>query len=382
MPFQFNLIRKFKARFGHRPKARTVIIAVLVLLFGGLFLFNVAKGIMIKKFFTGFKPPAATISVAKAELQKWRPSLQTVGSLRAVRGVDLAAEVAGTVSKIYVKAGEEAAEGQPLVDLDDRIELQSLANFQSQLDLTQAMFSRQEMLIKEHAISKQDFDQASANLKQAQANVNKEQQLIAQKHIVAPFSGRLGILQVSIGQYLTPGTSLVSLQAMDPLYLDFSVTEQHLSDLKLGQKVNLQLDAYPGQSFTGDLSAINSKINADTRNIDLQATVPNKDEKLLPGLFGHVEIVLDKPAEVVTVPATAITSTLYGDSIYVVEKIKADESKPAEYIVHERVVTVGETRAKRIAILKGIKPGEVVVSSGQLKLHDGAEVNIDNKVEL
>jgi len=296
--------------------------------------------------------------------------------------VDMTAEVAGTIAKIYVKSGEEVREGQALLDLDDSIDQQSLANSQSQLDLNEALFKRQQMLIKEHAISKQDFDQASANLKQAQANAKKEQELIAQKHIVAPFAGQLGILQISVGQYVTPGTSIVSLQAMDPLYLDFSLPEQHLAELKLGEKVNLQLDTYPKQKFSGEITAINSKINPNTRNIDLQATIPNPDKKLLPGLFGHVEVMLNKAALVVTVPVTAVTSSLYGDSVFIVQKKKSADGKQTELVAHEQVVHLGETRNKKIVILQGVKAGDLVVTSGQLKLHDGAVVKIDNKIEL
>ncbi len=376
-----SLWQRVKTLFSKRPKAKTVVISVLILIFGGLLLFNIVKVIMVKQFFAGFEPPAVTISAAKAETKEWQPVLQTVGSLRAVQGIDLAAEVAGTVTKIYVKSGDKVDQGQLLIEFDDRIDQQALLNYEAQLELTEAMFKRQKMLIKEHAISNQDFDQASANLKQAQAEVNKEKQLLAQKHIVAPFAGKLGILQVSVGQYLTPGTSIASLQAMDPLYLDFSLPEQHLAEIKIGQNVLLSLDTYPGQVFKGEITAINSKINSNTRNIDLQATIPNADERLLPGLFGHVEVALDKPLQVVVVPATAVSSSLYGDSVYVLEKQKSAK-KAAEYIVHERVVTLGETRAKQIAILKGVKVGELVVTAGQLKLNDGASVKIDNKIEL
>ncbi|HYF98065.1 MAG TPA: efflux RND transporter periplasmic adaptor subunit [Coxiellaceae bacterium] len=380
MSFHFNLLQTCKRRC--QFKARTVVIAILVLVFGGLLLFNVAKAVLVKKFFASFQPPPVTISAIEAKNEEWQPILQTVGSLKAVRGVDMTAEVAGTIAKIYVKSGEEVREGQALLDLDDSIDQQSLANSQSQLDLNEALFKRQQMLIKEHAISKQDFDQASANLKQAQANAKKEQELIAQKHIVAPFAGQLGILQISVGQYVTPGTSIVSLQAMDPLYLDFSLPEQHLAELKLGEKVNLQLDTYPKQKFSGEITAINSKINPNTRNIDLQATIPNPDKKLLPGLFGHVEVMLNKAALVVTVPVTAVTSSLYGDSVFIVQKKKSADGKQTELVAHEQVVHLGETRNKKIVILQGVKAGDLVVTSGQLKLHDGAVVKIDNKIEL
>lgn len=366
----------FKKIFKKRPKPKTLVISLLILVFGGIFLFDFAKTILIKKFFAGFKPPAVTISAVQAKVETWQPLLQTVGSLKAVKGVDLTAEVAGTVSKIYVQAGDEVQEGQTLIDLDDRIDQQSLANFQAQLELTQSMFKRQEVLIKEHAISKQDFDQASANLKQAQANVNKEEQMIAQKHIVAPFAGKLGIVRVSIGQYLTPGTNMVSLQAMDPLYVDFALPEQHLSELTLGEVVHLQVDAYPKESFTGKITAINSKINEQTRSVDLQATIPNPEAKLIPGLFGHLEVLLAQPEKLVTVPTTAITSSLYGDTVYVVEE------KNAQKMAHQRVVILGETRGKEVAIQKGLSAGELVVTSGQLKLHDDSEVIIDNEIEL
>ncbi len=366
---------KIKKLLPKTPK--TWVLTILILIFGGLLAFNILKVIMIKKFFANMKAPAVTIGALDARSESWQTKIETVGELKAVNGVDLSTQILGVVSRIYVQSGQAVGQGQALLDLDDAVDKQTLANYQSQLVLNQASYHRQNELFKQHAISKADFDQATANLKQAEANLNMEQQLIAQKHIVAPFSGRLGIIQVNVGQYVSPGTDLVTLQAVDSLYLDFSLPEQWISKLKIGEILELKVDAYPGKIFKAKVVAISPKVDSNTRNIALRALVPNKDEKLSPGMFAEVQVYIGKPEKLTTVPATAVTISLYGDTIFVLT-----QEKDQSWVAHERVVQIGETRGNTIVVTKGINPGEKVVTVGQIKLHDGSTAIINNSVKF
>ncbi len=363
-------------------KARTLVVLALVLVFGGIFAFDLVKSLFIKRYFAHFQAPPVVISAAPARAEIWQPSLKSVGTLKAVHGVDISAEVSGTVHKIYVHSGEAVTAGQALLDLEDRVDQQSLKNLRSQWELTQLAFQRQQKLLDQHVVSKADYDQASANLKQAEANFNKEQELLALKHIRAPFSGKLGILAVDLGQYISPGTVLVTLQSMHPLYLNFSIPEQSLSELALGETVRLMLDSYPNEVFEGKITAISPKVDLDTHTVDVQATVPNENGKLIPGLFAKIELVLNRNEKVIVVPNTAVTSSPYGNNVFVITEKKIPDSKEPILEVTERVVSLGETKNHFVSVEKGLKAGERVVTSGQLKLHTGSRVIIDNRFGL
>ncbi len=267
-----------------------------------------------------------------------------------------------------------------LRDGDDVARLQQL---EANARLSQITFQRARQQLAAQAISKADYDTAAANLKANQAAVAQQKVVVAKKQLRAPFAGRAGIITVSPGDYLSIGTSVVTLQQLDPLYVDFSVPQRELGQLQVGQQVNLGVDAYVGRSFSGKLSAINPKVNTDTRNVQVEATVANHDKQLIPGMFAKVRVDIGHSRQLLTLPQAAIVYNPYGDTVYVVHpsKGRGKDGKALPATVQQTFVTLGETRGDQVAILKGIDPGTVVVTSGQLKLKNGAPIVVDNSVQ-
>ncbi len=368
--------------FKKRLKKRMIVMLVIVLiLFGGLFAFNIIRGVMIKKFFANFQPPPVTISSAKVQSVAWQPFIEAVGSVVAVNGVDVTSEVAGLVVGISFQSGDEVKKGDLLVQLDDRTDHEDLKNFQAQLKLAQLDFGRQSQLLAKSATAQQNLDSARATLDQMKANVARTEVLIDQKAIKAPFDGKLGIRQVNLGQYISPGTQVVTLQNLDEVFVDFSLPESSIPKLYVGQPVQVKVDAYGAKLFDGKITAINSKVDSDTRNVLVRATFPNPDHQLLPGMFGNLQVLLPTKENVLTVPQTAITYNLYGNSIYVIEKTTTKDGKTL-LTAKLKYVTVGDRRLNQVAILKGVNAGDEIVTSGQLKLTDGAIVEINNSVDV
>lgn len=366
------------------PLAKRMIITAIILIvfFGLIFGFDGLRHYMMKKFFASYQPPPVTISSSKAKAEIWQPSIRAVGSLVAINGVNVTSQVAGQVIAIYFQSGQFVKMGQLIIKLDDRTDLEDLQNYQAQLKLDQLDFNRQNQLIKSKSVSQQAFDQAQAKLQQSTALVAKTQVLISQKTITAPFDGKIGIRMVNLGQYISPGTPLVNLQSFNPLYVQFSLPQQNLSQLFQGQMLRLKVDAYKGETFFGKVTAINSEVSNLTRNILVQGTIPNIDNRLYPGMFANVHVLLPKQENVVTVPQTAVTFNLFGDSVYVIRHEGSDKSGKPILRVHLQYVKTGERRNNAVAILSGIKTGDDVVTSGQLKLEDGTQVEINNSVNL
>ena len=323
------------------------------------------------------QPGPVTVSTVRAAEQPWQPALNAVGTLRAANGADLAAEVAGLVTDVNLKSGQEVKKGQLLVQLRDGDEVAQLQQLQANAELSKITLERARKQLAAQAISQADFDTAQADTKARVAALAQQQVVIAKKQLRAPFDGRAGIITISPGDYLAAGTTVVTVQQLDPLYVDFNVPQGELGRLKVGQPVTLTLDAYAGRSFSGKLSAINPKVDTSTRNVQVEATVPNHDQTLTPGMFAKVSVDVGQQRTQLTLPQAAIVYNPYGDTVYVVQPSKGKEPPT----VKQTFVTVGETRGDQVAILKGIEPGTVVVTSGQIKLKNDAPIAIDNSVK-
>ncbi|MGN6226837.1 MAG: efflux RND transporter periplasmic adaptor subunit [Dyella sp.] len=329
------------------------------------------------------QPGPVTVSTVKAAEQPWQPALNAVGTLRAANGADLAAEVAGLVTDVNLKSGQEVKKGQLLVQLRDGDEVAQLQQLQANAELSKITLERARKQLAAQAISQADFDTAQADTKARQAAVAQQQVVIAKKQLRAPFDGRAGIITISPGDYLAAGTTVVTVQQLDPLYVDFNVPQGELGRLKVGQPVTLTLDAYAGRSFSGKLSAINPKVDTSTRNVQVEATVPNHDQTLTPGMFAKVSVDVGQQRTQLTLPQAAIVYNPYGDTVYVVQPSKGKDAKgkPNPPTVKQAFVTTGDSRGDQVAILKGISAGTEVVTSGQMKLKNDAPITVDNRVQ-
>ena len=365
-------------------KSTIITLAILALLIGALAVFQLlVKPAMIKSFLAKAVPPPATISSEVARGENWVPKLGSVGSLTAFQGIDVTAQISGVASEISFESGQDVKAGAKLVILDSAVEQADLANNRAALRQTELDLSRQNDLSKRAYASEATQQAAQAKRDSAAAAVQRASAVITQKTIVAPFDGRLGIRKVELGQYIAPGTAMVTLQALDPIRVDFPVPEQELAKLKVGQAVEVLVDAFPGQTFMGAIEALDARVNLDTRSLLVRAQLKNPDKKLLPGMFANVSVLQDAATARVTVPRTAITYSLFGDSVFV---IKPEPSPPAGQaagsIADRKFVRVGEARDDRVALSEGVSVGDQVVTSGQLKLQNGARVKVDNSAPL
>ena len=327
--------------------------------------------------------PAISVSAALAEEQPWQSRLPAIGTLKAFQGVDLTAEVEGTVESVLFQSGEKVSLGQPLLQLDSKVEQAILATAEAVRALARVEYQRGQDLIKRQAISKSEFDRLNAELLKAEASVTQLKAELDKKRILAPFAGTIGIRQVDTGDYMSPGNAFATLQDLSKLYVDFFLPEQDYPQLALGQRVRISVAAYPGEVFEGEINALNPKVEETTRNLQVRAMLPNPDNKLLPGMFANLEVLLPGQTARVVVPETAITYTLYGNSVYVIGEQKdeqgqvvKDDQGQVQLAVERRFVETGERRAGQVLVLKGLKAGEQVVTSGQLKLDNGAHVKV------
>jgi membrane fusion protein, multidrug efflux system len=388
-------LNKFKKRpsrqgSGHgEPKEETamrmfirIVVALLGLLIvvGGL---AGIKGLQIKQMIAqgqNFAPPPEIVTTALAQADSWEVLLTSVGSLEAVQGVEMTAELPGKVVRIAFEPGAVVQAGDLLVQQDTSVEAAQLRSAEAAVALAKINFERAKELVASKTVSQSTFDNADAQFKQAEAQVDNIRALIAKKTIRAPFSGRLGIRLVNLGQIIKEGQVLVSLQALNPIYVNFLLPQQRLAQVHTGLSVRLTTDAYPDQAVSGKITVINPEVDAATRNMRIQATVTNADERLRPGMFATVAVVLPKRDEVMTIPATAILAAPYGDSVFIVEEKKSDKNEPAGMLVRQQFVRLGEKRGDFVSVLSGIKAGETVVSTGVFKLRNGQSVVVDNKL--
>jgi membrane fusion protein (multidrug efflux system) len=326
-------------------------------------------------------PPPSTVSTTVAAFDNWQPKLEAVGSLRAVNGADLAFEVPGIVEELHFNSGDEVKAGTVLIQLRSDEDVSKLHSLQAVVDLAVITYERGMKQLPSQTISQAAVDADKSELAAARANVAEQQALIDKKVIRAPFDGRLGIRAVDLGQYLAAGTTVVTLQSLDPIYVDFFLPQQCLDQIRIGQAVTANVDTYPGQSFAGEITAIEPKVDWASRNVRVRASLKNPDHKLLPGMYATVDIATGEPQRYVTLPQTAITFNAYGDTVYVVDKGEPGANGQPQLTARQTFVKTGETRGDQIAILEGIKEGETVVTSGQLKLRNGAPVAVNNSVQ-
>jgi membrane fusion protein (multidrug efflux system) len=369
---------------------------VIALLLGGLGYFQfVFKPQMIRTFLANMKPPPATVTAEAARTERWVERLSSIGTLVAIQGVDVASQVAGVVTEILLESGEPVEQGGKLVQLDIAVELADLANAKATSQEAEIAYHRQVDLMQKRVTSEANLDAARAKRDTSLAVVTRIEALIAQKSILAPFSGRLGIRKVNKGQYVSAGMPLVSLQALDPIRVDFPMPEQTIGKLKAGQAIELTVDAFARQVFKGAIETLDARVAQDTRTLLVRGVLPNPDRKLLPGMFANVTVLVGEAADVITVPRTAVTYSLYGNSVYVVKPAPPGGSAPPgpgtagassatepALIAERRFVRTGQTREDRVAITSGLAAGEQVVTTGQLKLNPGATIRIDNTQPL
>jgi membrane fusion protein (multidrug efflux system) len=363
---------------------RMVIMLILIgLLLGGIIGFNVFKGIMMKKFMGSSTEPPQAVSTMKAELQEWQPQLNAVGSLRAVRGVDVTSEIAGLVRELKFKSGDEVKAGQVLVQLNADADVAQLRALEAAAELAATVLARDKAQLAVEVVSQAQVDSDTADLKSKRAQVAQQRALVDKKTIRAPFAGRLGITIVNPGQYVNPGDKIVTLQTIDPIYIDFSLPQQQLANLKTGQAVAVTNDAYAGQAFPGIVNAINPQVDTGTRNVLLEATIQNPKRQLLPGMFGNVAVDVGEKQRYLTLPQTVVTYNPYGATVFLAQssKDKKDEKGNPLLEAQQVFVTAGPTRGDQVAILKGVEAGQTVVTSGQVKLKNGTPLKVDNRVQ-
>jgi membrane fusion protein, multidrug efflux system len=361
-------------------KRMVIMLVAVAVVFGGIFGFQAFKAVMIKKFIAALSNPPQTISAATAATSEWQPKIEAIGSLRAVRGSDLSLEVSGVVESISFSSGDDVQEGATLLKLRTADDVARLESLKAMAELNEITLDRAQRLLKTQAVSQAQLDSDAANLKNAKAQVAQQQAIIEKKILRAPFAGHLGIRAVDLGQYLGAGTPIVTLQALDPIYVDFFVPQQSVDQVRLGQQVAVKVDAYKDQTFAGEISAVNPKVDISNRNVQIRATLKNADHKLLPGMYATVDIAIGSPATYVTLPQTAITYNPYGDTVYVVESKGNDAEGKPHLVARQTFVTIGPTRGDQVAILRGVGEGDMIVTAGQIKLHNGSVVMIDNSV--
>lgn len=358
-------------------KTAIVILACLVL-FGAVFGFVIFRNHMIAQYLANRTKPTVTVTAAPVQVASWGDEIQAIGTLEAKQGVNVSSSVAGTIQKIEFESGSTTVAGAPLVQLDVDIESANLRVEQSQRDLAGANLKRTEGLRAGSYISRAQIDKDEAEFRTATARVDALNAQISKKKILAPFSGTLGIRQVNVGQYISPGQTIVNLQDTSTILANFTVSQKDLPKLSIGLPLRLSTDAYPGRTFKGTISAIEPSITAQNGMVKLQGSFDNGENLLRPGMFATLFIELAASADAVVVPQTAINYTLYGDSVFVVRDGRNAKDEPIKTV--ERVkVEVGERRGDLIALKSGVKPGDLIVTFGQLKLDNGSPVSLSDE---
>lgn len=352
---------------------------VFLLVLGGLAAFKVSQIKEAIAMGASMAPPPPTVGVATAETQKWEILLSAVGSLSASEGITIASEVPGRVVEIHFESGDPVEQGKLLLVQDHSVESANLAAAKATRDLAEVNFTRSKDLFDRNTIAQADFDASRAQKERAEAEVMAIEAAIEKKRIEAPFSGQLGIRQVSLGQLLSSDTPIIVLEALDPLYLDFSLPQRELSRIDVGQKVSFTVDAFADQSFTGKVEAISPRVDSGTRNVEIRVAVPNPKAELRSGMFARLQLDLGEENDWVVIPDTAINYNPYGNGVYIVEELKREDGSTYKG-VRQSFVTVVDRRGDLAAISKGIKPGDQVVVVGGSKLNDRSPIKINNDI--
>jgi membrane fusion protein (multidrug efflux system) len=358
-------------------KSMRTMLVCLGILFGSIILYKVIMGIIFKRYMASYSQ-TVTVSALKATYSSWQPQLSAAASLRAVRGVNVTTQVTGLVQHIYFTPGAVVKEGTVLLTLDADDDIAHLHSLEATSELAKITYERDKKLYDKGAISKSQLDTDEATLKSAAAQVIEQAAVTAKKTITAPFSGRLGISNVDPGQYLNAGDKIVTLQAIEPIYADFYVPQQLLTQLKTGMPVQVLVDAFPGQIFKGRITTIEPLIDTSTRNGQIEATIENPRHTLVPGMFASVTVNTGEAARYLTLPQTAVSYNPYGNIVYIIQKSHKDKKHPLTVV--QTFVKTGQTRGDQVAILSGLKEEDLIVTSGQLKLKNNTPVVIDNTV--
>ena len=355
-----------------------IAIGILVLLVG---LVAGVKALQIGRLIASGEekggPPAETVSTAPVTTERWDRSVESVGSMRAVQGSDLSTELSGVVTKIYFENGQEVKEGDLLVELDTQTEEANLRSAEAEADLARTVYDRTRMLRTNNTVPQSEMDTAESNLRKMNALVEQLKSTIRKKQVRAPFAGQVGIREVNLGQFVDNGDKIVSLQSLDPIFVDFLLPQQLLSQVAPGSRLRVITDVYPGKNFEGELTAVNAEIDPVTRNIRLQGTLQNPEGLLRPGMFGRIILSLGEAEEVTAIPVTAIVAATYGDSVFVVIE-KADEEGDTQLVAEQRFIRTGRTEGDFVAVTEGLQPGETVVSAGAFKLRNGSAIEVNN----
>ena len=359
---------------------------ILFTLAGLLLLIGALAGTKLLQFQTMFAagahatPPPTTVTTIAVQQDHWQPTLNATGSVAAAQGVTLSAEEAGTVRRIAFESGATVRGGQLLVEFDTQVEQAQLRSAVASAELARVNLARALDLRAKNMVSQADLDTAEAQAKQAEAQVDSYRAVIAKKTLYAPFAGRTGIRQINLGQFLKSGEPIVSLQSLDPVYVDFALPQQRLAQLKIGMTVQVATDAFPKQSFTGQLSVINPEVESATRNVRLRATLANPQGLLRPGMFVTVAVELPETEPVLLIPATAVLYAPYGDSVFIVETKKDEKTGVTGLVLNQRFVHLGQTRGDFVVVTSGLEAGQTLVTTGVFKLRNGMSVVVDNKL--
>ena len=361
---------------------RKILLAVFIVLLvlGGL---AGVKALQIKKLIAdgkSFAPPPESVSSALVREEKWQDTLTSIGSVVAVQGVTVSPEIPGIIREISFESGAVVSQGDLLVRLDTSLEEAQLRALQAQEELAQLNLTRERTLRSQNMVSQAELDAAESTLKQTQGNADAIRATIQKKTIRAPFAGRLGIRLVNLGQYIDTGKPIVSLQSLTPIYADFSLPQQELARLKTGMRVRVTTDTYPDRQFEGTLTAINPDLDPSTRSVGLQATFANPDQLLRPGMFARAEVLLPEEQPVLVIPATAVLSATYGDSVYVIESKPGKDNGKPQLVVRQQFIRTGGARGDFVSVESGLKVGERIVSAGIFKLRNGMAVIESNEL--
>ncbi len=361
-----------------KPRRKGIVIAIALLVTICVFAFGI-KALQVGKMMrTPQTMPPTTVSSVSVKEEDWAPRLTAVGSVSAVQGAVVSAELAGVVSQISFENGGEAKKGEVLMKLDASQEEALLRSAEAEAQLAQTDLERSRDLAMKKVVSSAELDSAQSKFRRLNAVVDQVRSSIAKKTLIAPFDGQLGIRQVNVGQMINAGQQVVPLTSLDPVFADFALPQQYLGQLTAGLEVHVTTDAIPGRVFNGKLTAINSMVDSSTRNITLQATLDNSDHALRPGMFAKAEVMLPEKHKALVVPGSAISYAPFGDSVFVIEKKKDEKTGKESQVIRQQFVRVGEGRGDLVAITQGLKAGETIVSTGVFKLRNGMTVTINN----
>jgi membrane fusion protein (multidrug efflux system) len=360
-------------------KRMITMLVLLIALISGLAVIKLRQFQAMAAQFAAMQPAPEAVTTIVARSEAWPTTISSIGTVAAVQGVTVSADLPGIVDRIAFESGKRVKDGDVLVALDTRQEEAQLTAADAQLELARVTFERMERLVQQDAVSRAEFDVAAAAFKQAEARIHEIRATIDRKTIRAPFSGVLGIRTVNLGQYLTGGDAVVPLQSLDPIYVNFGVPQQDAGQMRLGRTVTISASDLDNGNFAGRITALDSVVDEATRNVRVQATLANPGGRLRPGMFVQAEVTLGADQAVVALPASAISYAPYGDSVFVVADLKNEQGQSYRG-VRQQVVKLGGARGDQIAVLSGVTPGEVVVTSGVFKLRNGAAVQINNTV--